>query len=379
MGFLVRCTCCNTSINTSTYRVRCDMCDGLLEVEYDSPPLVTDRIISGLTGLARYAPMLPIHKPSDMVTMGEGDTPIIPLTKLGSQLGLDCLYGKLEYLNPTGSFKDRGNAVQVTVLKEAGINTIGEPSAGNAGNSTAAYCARAGIKYIGFADEEIRDRKSEAMTFHGAELHWIKGNRRTRRSAAEKFCKDTGILFFDYANNPYFTEGQKTIAYEIVEQMDTVPQHIIVPAGLGSIILGLWKGFKEMAEDGRIKQIPRLYGAQTELFQPLVAAYNESVWNHPPDHIKSVAVGIRNSEVPRLKTVVQAMRDTGGQPVAVPEKAIISWQKMLAQQEGIFIEPTSATALAALESLVSQQIILGTDTILVPLTGAGIKEPIPHT
>lgn len=159
--------------------------------------------------------------------------------------GSRYLYGKLEYQNPTGSFKDRGNAVQVTVLKEAGITEIADSTAGNAGNSTATYCARAGIRYIGFAEEGVRDRKAEAMALHGAELHWVKGDRQARRVAVRKFCEDTGILFFDYGSNAYFNEGQKTIAYEIAEQMDTPPDHIIAATGNGSVLMGLWKGFGE--------------------------------------------------------------------------------------------------------------------------------------
>ena len=112
-----------------------------------------------------------------------------------------------------------------------------------------------------------------------------------------------------------------------------------------------------MLEDGRAQQMPRLHAAQTELFQPLVAAYNERHWNRPPDDTFSVSVGIRIAEPPRLRTVVMAMRETGGQPVAVPENAVILWQRRLAQEEGIFIEPTSATALAGLEALVAQRVI----------------------
>ena len=378
MAFELSCIECGTRHDASTYRLFCCRCDSLLDVEYDTPASVTARILPGRKGLTRYAPMLPIHHSANLVTMGEGDTPVVSLGKIGSSLGLHHLYGKLENMNPTGSFKDRGNAVQVTVLKEAGITAIAEPAAGNAGNSTAAYCARAGIRYIGFADKGLQDRKSESMIFHGAELHWVTGDKKMRRAAVQKFCEDTGILFFDYGKNAYFNEGQKTIAYETAEQMDAPPDHIIVATGWGSILMGLWKGFHEMQQDGRIKQIPKLYGAQTELFQPLVAAYHEREWNRPPDNASSVAVGIKNAEVPRLQTVVKTMRETGGQPIAVSEKAIVTWQRRLAQEEGIFIEPTSAAALAGLELLMAKKVIGETDTVLLILTGAGIKEPIPN-
>ena len=378
MGFELVCVECSAWHDASNYRISCERCGNLLDVEYDTPKSVDARVVPGAKGLARYSPMLPIRDPANLVTMGEGDTPIVPLSNVGRSLGLRNLYGKLEYQNPTGSFKDRGNAVQVTVLKEAGITEIADSTTGNAGNSTAAYCARAGIRYIGFAEEGVRDRKTEAMALHGTELHWVKGDRQARKKAVRKFCEDTGILFFDYGSNAYFNQGQKTIAYEIAEQMATPPDHIIAATGNGSVLLGLWKGFGEMLEDGRGQRMPRLHAAQTELFQPLVAAYNEGGWNRPPDDTRSVAVGIRIAEPPRLQTVVKAMRETGGQPVAVPEEAIISWQRRLAQGEGIFIEPTTATALAGLEALVAQRVIGRNDVVLLPLTGAGIKEPIPE-
>ena len=378
MAFEMVCIECGARHDASTYRLSCERCGNLLDVEYDTPKSVEARVVAGARGLARYIPMLPIHDPDNLVTLGEGDTPIVPLASVGKSLGLRNLYGKLEYQNPTGSFKDRGNAVQVTVLKEAGITEIADSTAGNAGNSTAAYCARAGIRYIGFVEEGVRDRKVEAMALHGADLRWIKGDRQARLEAVRKFCEETGILFFNYDSNAYFNEGQKTIAYEIAEQMDTFPDHIIAPTGNGSVLMALWKGFGEMLEDGRGQLTPRLHAAQTELFQPLVAAYNERSWNRPPDDTKSVSVGIRIAEPPRLQTVVKAIRKTGGRPIAVPENAVISWQRRLALEEGIFVEPTSATALAGLEALVAQGVIEGNETVLIPLTGAGTKEPIPE-
>ena len=142
MAFELVCTVCGARYDNSRYRVSCETCEGLLDVEYDVPAGEGAWGAPGATGLARYARMLPITSVSDLVTLGEGDTPLLRLERLGSTLGVD-LYVKLEYLNPTGSFKDRGNAVQVTVLRETGVDTVVDSTTGNAGHSTAAYCARA--------------------------------------------------------------------------------------------------------------------------------------------------------------------------------------------------------------------------------------------
>ena len=378
MAFQLVCVQCGQSHDTTKYRLYCERCSGLLEVEYDTPPKVEARLVSGAKGTARYLPTLPIRDPANLVTMGEGDTPIVPLPRVGQELGLPRVYGKLEYFNPTGSFKDRGNAVQVSVLKETGVTEVADATGGNAGHSFAAYCARAGIRFHGFAnDAGASSRKVHAIALHGTQMHWVETGRATRGEGARKFAEDSGILLMNYGQNIYFIEGQKTMAYEIAEQLDPLPDHIIVPIGNGSIYQGLWKGFKEMLQDGRVKQMPKLHGAQTEETQPMVAAFEGREWTPYEGEATSKANGIGVPRQPRPEALLEAAKDSGGSFVAVSEDSILSWQRLLAELEGLLVEPTSSIVLGAAQNLKERGVIKEGDRVLLPLTGFGIKEPIP--
>jgi len=385
MSFELVCTECGAHHDASRYRIGCDTCGGLLNVEYDAPASVDGRTVAGATGFARYLPMLPVQDVANLVTMGEGDTPLISLPGAGVAIGVKHLYGKLEMCNPTGSFKDRGNAVQVSVLKETGVTRAADIAGGNAGHSFAAYCARAGIKFVGFSYrggytlDGPDNRKVQAIVQTGAEMHWVEGDRQACQEAMSRFCEDTGTLNMVYGRNAYFIEGNKTMAYEIASQMDPLPDHIIVPVGNGSTFQGLWLGFKEMLEDGRVQRMPRLHGVQSEAFQPLVHAFNRGDRKASTGAADTVAIGIKIAEPPRLQALVNASRDSGGQPVAVTDTAIIAWQRRLSELEGIFVEPTSATVLAAAETLKQRGVIDEADRVLVSLTGSGFKEPIPES
>ena len=375
MAFELVCTACGARYDNSRYRVSCETCEGLLDVEYDAPAGEGAWGAPGATGLARYARMLPITSVSDLVTLGEGDTPLLRLERLGSTLGVD-LYVKLEYLNPTGSFKDRGNAVQVTVLRETGVDTVVDSTTGNAGHSTAAYCARAGIRYIGFSEKGARDFKLQAAAYHGTELHPVGGSKDGRREAALRYSQDTGVVFMDYGRNAYFIEGEKTLSYEIAEQMDPLPDHVVAASGNGSILLGMWRGFQDLRESGRVQHLPRFHAAQSEAFQPMVAAYHGRDWAPQPG-ATSVAIGVTIAAPPRLDTVVRICRESGGLAVAVPDEEILAWQERLASQEGILVEATSALGLGAVKTLLTQGAIAEGERVLVPLTGFGMKEPLP--
>ncbi len=191
-----------------------------------------------------------------------------------------------------------------------------------------------------------------------------------------RFKLFSGVL---YTKNIYFIEGLKTLAYEIAEQMEPLPAHIIVPIGNGSIYQGMYKGFREMFEARVIDAIPRLHGAQTEETQPFVAAFENNEWSPKSDYTVSLANGIGVNYPPRLKSLVEIARETDGRVVAVSETKILSWQKELASLEGLIVEPTSAVVMGAAEKLIGQGFIKVDDVVLLPLTGFGIKEAIPGT
>ena len=378
MAYKLVCIDCLQEYDSSQYRLLCQSCNGLLDTKYDTITPGKDPILPTKQGIAKYLATLPITNSSNLITMGEGDTPIVQLNHIANLFKLPNLFSKLEYLNPTGSFKDRGNAVQVSVLKDVGITEVADPTGGNAGHSFAAYCARAGIKFHGFANKDgLTQSKVQAIMLHGTLMHWVDNSREARVEGANRFSLETGIPRINYALNIYFIEGLKVMAYEIAEQMTPLPDHIIVPSGNGSIIHGLWKGFKEMLEIGRITKIPKLHAAQTEETQPIVAAFEGRDWIPKLSKASSVANGVGVPEPPRLKTLLEIFESLGGRPIAVPEQKISAWQRKLAETEGIFIEPTSALVFGALESLIDIEAIKTTDRVLLPLTGFGAKEPIP--
>ena len=377
MAYILICIDCLQEHDSSKYRLLCESCNGLLDTKYYPAP-GKDLLFSNNKGIARYLATLPINNPRNLITMGEGDTPIVQLNHIAKLLELPNLFSKLEYMNPTGSFKDRGNAVQVSVLKDVGITEIADPTGGNAGHSFAAYCARAGIKFHGFANKDgLSQSKIQAIMLHGTNMHWVANTREARVEEANRFSQESGIPRVNYALNIYFIEGLKVIAYEIVEQMPLLPDHIIIPSGNGSILHGLWKGFSEMLADGRITKIPQLHAAQTDETQPIVAAFEGRIWMPKLGKASSIANGVGVPEPPRLTTLLEIFEASGGMPIAVPEAKISDWQRKLAETEGIFIEPTSALVFGALERLIDIGAIKTTDRVLLPLTGFGAKEPIP--
>ena len=180
MAYILVCIDCLQEHDSSKYRLLCESCNGLLDTKYDPAP-EKDLLLSNNKGIARYLATLPINNPSNLITMGEGDTPIVQLNHIAKLLKLPNLFSKLEYMNPTGSFKDRGNAVQVSVLKDVGITEIADPTGGNAGHSFAAYCARAGIKFHGFANKDgVSQSKIQAIMLHGTNMHWVANTREAR-------------------------------------------------------------------------------------------------------------------------------------------------------------------------------------------------------
>ena len=377
MSFELVCVECSRHYDASRYRTTCNECGNLLRVDYDIPPTTEARILPGAKGIARYLPMLPVRNQANLVTMGEGDTPIVPLIHTSQALNIDAVYAKLEYMNPTGSFKDRGNAVQVSVLKETGVQRAAEIGGGNTGHSLAAYCARAGITFVAFAFEGEDNRKVQAIRQSGAEMHWVDGDRRAAAAAMDAFCSDSDTLNLAYQLNAYFIEGNKTMAYEIAEQMDPLPDNIIIAVGNGSQLLGMWWAFKEMLQDGRVQRIPRLHAVQSEAYQPLASAFQGRDWSPGVPGPETVAIGIKISSPPRLQELVEACRQTGGQSLAVTDSEIVEWQRRLSSMEGLFVEPTSATVLAAAERLRAQGAITSSESVLFPLTGFGFKEPMP--
>ncbi|NQW23385.1 MAG: threonine synthase [SAR202 cluster bacterium] len=348
-------------------------------------PLDVAYITHDETGLAADVNAIPspIHEPGSMVSLGEGNTPCVKLLTIGGRLPLSQLFAKLEFLNPTGSFKDRGTATMVSVAREHGVTELVEDSSGNAGASVSAYAARAGIKSHIFVPADAPEAKLRQIRAYGTEIHPIAGTREAVTSAAVAFHQQHGLVYASHMLSPYFAEGTKAFGYEVVQQFvvqqlnGAMPDHVVFPVGNGSLLIGAFQGFRELQASGIIDKIPRLHAVQARNVMPLVAAFNNETWSLA-DATKTVAGGISVAAPSRQWQILEILRLTAGSAVAVDESSILRMQRDLAEQEGIFAEPTSAAAFAGLEELASQGVIQESDTVLVPVTGFGLKDEPPR-
>ena len=315
--------------------------------------------------------------PADPVTLGEGNTPVVRLSNVGQILGMGKLYGKLEFLNPTGSFKDRGSAVLVSVLRSEGVRSVAEDSSGNAGASVAAYCAQAGIEATIFAPASASPMKLQQISFYGARVVKVEGGRAAVAVACRQYCLGERMVYASHNLSPLFIEGTKSFAVEAASQMCEMPQHVLFPVGNGSLLIGAWKGFKGLADSDATATKPALHCIQSEACMPVAAAFGGQDWTPPAGGVATVAGGIAVERPPRLRQVLDALADSGGEAVAVAEHDIVRWQRRLSVDEGLFVEPTSASVLAGLESLLEAGKIEPEETTLVALTGFGFKDRIP--
>ncbi len=363
----LRCFECGALHDADMTTLHCSRCGGVLDVSYTSVEHDEDQ---------STAPT-PLHRPANAISMGEGDTPTVAVRNIGERLGVECLHAKLEMMNPTGSFKDRGTAILMSIAAESGVEEVVEDSSGNAGASVAAYAARTGIRAHIFAPASAPAAKLDQISVYGATTHLIEGNRQDVTDAAMAFAAGNSIVYASHNLSPYFTEGTKSFAYEIVEQFSgDLPRNIVIPVGNGSLLIGAYIGFRELQRAGRIAAAPRLHAIQARAVMPLATAFEDDSRPAPPAG-STIAGGIAVVNPPRLRQCLHALRDTGGSALAVEDSEILRWQRILAREEGIFVEPTSAAAFAGVESLINDGAIQRNESTVAVATGFGLKDAIP--
>jgi threonine synthase len=258
-----------------------------------------------------------------------------------------------------------------------GVTELVEDSSGNAGASVSAYAARAGVKAHVFVPADAPQAKLRQIRIYGAEVHPIEGLRDAVTAAAMVYHRQQGLVYASHMLSPYFAEGTKTFAYEVAQQFDgALPDHIVFPVGNGSLFIGAFKGFCELQAAGHTGKIPRLHCVQARNVMPLVAAFTGQAWD-PEAASRTVAGGIAIAAPSRQEQILDILRLVEGTAVAVEEPSIVQMQLDLAKQEGIFAEPTSAAAFAGLEEIAKQGVIRENDTVLVPVTGFGLKDEVP--
>ncbi|MEM2342228.1 MAG: threonine synthase [Candidatus Bathyarchaeia archaeon] len=378
--YILVCIECGAEYSPSDIVYKCRRCGNLLSVEYSSEVMKPDVSVEwGTGGLSvwRYAELLPVSDRSKIVSLGEGGTSLNKCVRLGGELGLKNVYVKNEGENPTGSFKDRGMTVGVTKALELGMRRVACASTGNTSASLAAYAARAGLECIVLIPSgKVAFGKLIQAIIHGARVIQVRGNFDEALRIVEELCLTRPIYLLN-SINPYRLEGQKTIAFEIWEQLNhKVPDKVIVPVGNAGNISAIWKGFKELYTIGLADKLPEMIGTQAEGAAPIAnlikRGLNEIEFVKNPE---TIATAIRIGSPVNWKKAVKAIRESKGTMETVSDNEILSAQRLLAQREGIFVEPAGAASIAGLIKLAEKDSVDRDELIVCIATGHGLKDP----
>ncbi len=324
----------------------------------------------------RYSEMLPVIKKDNIITLGEGMTPLFALNKLADRFGFSNLLVKDESFNPTGSFKARGLSLAVSKAKEFGITHGIIPTAGNAGGALAAYCAKADIKCTVVMPRHTPEIFKQECELYGAELILIDG---LINDCAKKITEiNRGKLYFDFSTlkEPYRLEGKKTMGYEIAEQLNwQLPDVIIYPAGGGTGLIGIWKAFKEMISMGWIHgPLPRMIAVQSKECAPILHALKDPLnWKNSFTPRPTIANGLAVPYPFGINMMLEVLKESGGTAVAVEDEEIIAGVREIAKIEGLLVSPEGAATWKALLHLNRTQKIDSSEKVLLLNTGSGYK------
>jgi len=374
----LECSICKSRYPADAVNNLCT-CGGPLLVRYDLD-IVRHRwlrrdVPSGPSTMWRYAPVLPAA-PANIVTLGEGWTPLIRTGRLAARIGAEALWVKDEGLNPTASFKARGLACAVSMCVELGIKKVAIPSAGNAASAMAAYAAAAGIEAHIFMPRDVPQSNYIECKAYGAHVTLVDGLiSDCGRIVAERGPQE-GWFDVSTLKEPYRIEGKKTMGYEVAEQMNwELPDALFYPTGGGVGLIGMWKAFDEMERLGWIgSRRPKMIAVQAEGCQPVVRAFQE---NEPRsrffDGAQTLASGLRVPKPLGDFLVLNAVRESGGTAIAVSDEEMLDWGAHLAADEGIFAAPEGAACVAAAQKLIASGFLKPTDRIVLYNTGSGLK------
>lgn len=358
---------------------RCAGCGGLLKFVY--PSSSSAKWPDRAAGLWDYAHVLPLRDPANIVSMGEGGTPLVE-----SATASGCvLFYKLENLNPTGSQKDRAVSIAISKARELGASRVLTASTGSSGLACAAYCTRARIPCVVLVPEKTPPSRVDAMTLLGAHVVEVEGDFSETYQLVDRLTAQPGwyLAATNRRSNPYQGEGGRTIAYEIVAQSGGVPDWVVAPVGGGGTISAAWRGFCDLYERGLIDRLPRLagaYAARADRFgRACEGGYrtDEALAALRPANADTVMYNLKSGRKSDLADAVAAVHDSGGIAVAVEEDDALRWQRRLAEKEGLVVEPSAAAAAVGTRILVERGVISRRDQVVAIMTGSGFRDAIP--
>ncbi|HQB12381.1 MAG TPA: threonine synthase [Candidatus Omnitrophota bacterium] len=320
--------------------------------------------------IERYQEYLPVNGKTPIVSLNEGNTPLILAEALSKELGLKNvrIYYKFEGLNPTGSFKDRGMTMAISKVVEAGSKAVMCASTGNTSASAAAYATRCGLKcFVLIPEGKIAKGKLVQAFRYGAKTIMIKGNFDQALELVKEITNDGKITLVN-SLNPYRIEGQKTAAFEIVDDLGDAPTYHAIPVGNAGNITAYWKGYQEYKKAGKSGTLPKMLGFQAAGSAPIVLG-------HPVKNPETIATAIRIGNPASWKTAVAARDESGGLIDAVTDEEITKAYRFVAEKEGVFAEPASAAGVAGVIKLAKQNFFKEGTVLVITLTGAGLKDP----
>lgn len=363
MKYDVECSACGYHSN-SLLDFKCPSCGMPLDIQLHLD-FETKRISRKDLSLWRYRRFFPYVRQSEIVRLGEGWTPLVKFS--------ERVYFKLESLNPTGSFKDRGSALLVSALqkrikKRGGY--ISEDSSGNAGASIAAYAARAGLRAKVYVPEAVAGPKFNQIQFYGADVVRVSGSRSKVAEEAQKH--EPGKFYIGHILHPLFRDGIRSLAYEISEQSGwKVPSSVFLPVSAGTLLLGIVSGFQHLVGSNVVESIPRIVACQTRQVSPLYHRMKNLSYT-PPDTLASVADALVSVDPPLLELMVKNLKKVDGDAVIVEEEEILEAFRELARR-GFYVEPSSAVAYAGYKKQVKNKEVSISSSAAIVLTGAGLK------
>ena len=361
IGFI--CSDCGTEVSAATRLSKC-RCGGLWSLAAKNTPFNPEGVDRDEWSIFRYRKFMALL--DDVwrdITLGEGMTPVIRFD--------ENVFLKMDYLMPTLSYKDRGAAVLVAHCKSIGVDRVAQDSSGNAGNSIAAYCGRAGIKCDIFVPEGTSPKKIDMIKAHGATVHVIPGSRDHCADVCREFVEQAGVYYANHVYNPLFYEGTKTYIYEVYEQCGRIPSNLFIPVGNGTLFIGVVHALEEMLSVGLIKEMPQIFALQSERCMPLKQAYQKGM-TKPAEVIVSptLAEGIAIGQPMRGKEILLLAARHGVRFLSVPEDKILPARALLAAK-GIYCEHTTAANYAAYLAYCEENGPL--EDTLITMCGAGLK------